>query len=116
MLKARNENIYELSKTVQQKEQENYILAEKSKQKETFYGEKSKRDEDIIKNKDSLIKELKDKISQLEQKITEKEDKMKTYENDLMMKNQEIVYHKEMGEKIKEDERAEEKLKSNYYS
>ena len=46
----------------------------------------------------------------------EKEDKIKGFENDLTMKNQEIVYHKEMEEKIKEDERAEEKLKSTYYN
>ena len=115
-LKNRNENIYELSKTIQQKEQENYILGEKAKQKEIFYGEKNKRDEEIIKNKTLLIKELNEKISKMEIEITEKSDKIKSYENDLQVKNQEIVYHKEMGEKIKEDERAEEKLKSNYYN
>lgn len=48
--------------------------------------------------------------------VVEKEDKIKGFENDLTMKNQEIVYHKEMEEKIKEDERAEEKLKSTYYN
>ena len=65
-LKNRNENIYEMSKSIQQKQQENYILGEKSKQKEIFYGEKSKRDEEIIKNKDALIKEFKEKMSKME--------------------------------------------------
>lgn len=106
-LKSKNEQIYELSKTIQQKEQENYILTEKHKQKETFYAEKSKRDEEVLKSKDALVKELKERVSELELGVTEKEEKMKGFEKDLLMKDQEIVYHKETAEKIKEDERAE---------
>ena len=37
-------------------------MTEKHEQKETFYAEKSKRKEDVLKSKDPLAKELKKSV------------------------------------------------------